>query len=83
MAIGSYEAPRIQSQKIFQSPTSKTWDLWLELSDHGTESLRTEQLIIRTRVSEPLPDHPQGLELAALLHVRDLLTDRIEKMQSP
>ena len=82
MTIGVYEGVHLQSQKIYQSPTGKTWDLWLDLSDNANESLRTEQLIVRTRVSEPLPDHPRGLELAALRHVHALLGDQIEKMQS-
>ena len=82
MTIGAYEEPRIQSQRIGQNPEGKTWYLWMELSDNTSESLQTERLIIRTQVSGPLPDHPKGLELKALLHVRQLLSDRIEAMQS-
>ena len=82
MAIGTYEGCVCISTKIYQSPTSKTWDLRLELSDNTNKSLQTELLIIRTRVSEPLPDLRQGLELKALQHVRDLLDVQIERMKS-
>jgi len=80
--MASYEGVRIQSEKIYQTPTRREWDLWLELKDHEKESVRKEFLLIQTHISEPLQDHPQAKALKALQHVRDLLTEQIERMQS-
>jgi hypothetical protein len=60
-----------------------TWRIEMELADTPNVSAQRERLTIVTQVSAPLPDHPQGLELAALRRVRDLLTAQIEAMQSP
>jgi hypothetical protein len=68
---------------IHESETGGTWwDVELGLLDTATISAQKERLTIWTRISPPFPDHPQPMELAALLHVRDLLTAQIEAMQS-
>ena len=59
------------------------WAVEMELSDTANVSAQRELLSIQTRVSPPFPDHPQALELAALLRVRDLLEQQIQAMQSP
>jgi hypothetical protein len=52
-------------------------------ADTPNLSAQREVLYIRTQASALLLNHPQGLELAVLLRVRDLLDTQIRVMQSP
>jgi hypothetical protein len=52
-------------------------------ADTPNVSAQKEILYIRTQLSPPFPNHPQAVELAALLRVRDLLDQQIQTMQPP
>jgi hypothetical protein len=51
--------------------------------DTPNVSAQKEILYIRTQLSPPFPNHPQAVELAALLRVRSLIDAQIQAMQSP
>jgi hypothetical protein len=57
-----------------------TWDVEVEAID-TTLSGQNERILICTTVSTPLPDHPQAVELAALLRARSLIDAQIQAMQ--
>jgi len=59
------------------------WEFEVELVDTLNVSEQKDVITIRTRVSPPLPDHPQAHRLAALLRARALLDAQIQEMQSP
>jgi hypothetical protein len=61
----------------------QTWRIQMQLVDTMAISAQRERLVVVTHVSAPLPHHPQTLELAALLRVRELLSAQSEAMQSP
>jgi hypothetical protein len=52
-------------------------------ADTPNVSAQKEILYIRTQVSPPYSGHPQGVELAALTRVRDLLDKQIQAMLTP
>ena len=52
-------------------------------ADTPNVSAQREILYIRTQLSPPYPNHPQAVELAALLRVRSLIDAQIQAMQSP
>ena len=60
-----------------------TMQVQIEASDTMNVSAQKETLSIRTQLSPPFPNHPQAVELAALIRVRDLLDAQIQAMQSP
>jgi hypothetical protein len=60
-----------------------TMQVHIEASDTMNVSAQKETLSIRTQLSPPFPNHPQAMELAALIRVRDLLDAQIQAMQSP
>jgi hypothetical protein len=62
--------------------SATVWRVELHLVDTPNVTEQRERLIIQTQVFGPLPDHPHGLELAALKRVRDLLSAQIKAMQS-
>jgi hypothetical protein len=82
MATGPYEIVRQihppSSPAILGDQT--TWDVEVEAID-TTQSGQHERILIRTTVSTPLPDHPQAVELAALLRARSLIDAQIQAMQ--
>lgn len=79
-----YPVIKLTKDTKFQTATSASvsWKLWLELADFENQKSQRERLSILTHVVEPLDVHPQGLELAAIRHVHDLLGRQIEAMQS-
>jgi hypothetical protein len=82
MPTKPYQMMRKISESVVPGQTAM-WRLEMDLSDTPNVSAQRERLIIVTQISGPLPTHPQALELAALLHVRSLLSEQIEAMQSP
>lgn len=58
------------------------WRYEVELMDTADVSAQKEKLTILTHVGEPFPNHPQGVNLAALRHVRDLLNQEIAALES-
>jgi hypothetical protein len=69
---------------VLTTPTDdqSRWEIHLELVDTRNISAQRETLTIRTQIDAPLSNPSLGLELAALLHVRDLLDAQIQAMQS-
>jgi hypothetical protein len=82
MAKGPYTFKREVHPPI-KALAGAVWRLEFELADTANVSDRKGHLTILTTVSQPPPNHPQGLELAALQHVRALLGQQIKAMQSP
>jgi hypothetical protein len=82
MTAKPYQMVRRVREAISLAGTPPLWDCHLELTDTPNISEQKEWLAIRTCVSPPLPNHPQALELAALLRARDLLEQQINAMQS-
>jgi hypothetical protein len=81
MAQGPYQtrlAPFLQC--LGHNPTGT---VQLELTDTPNIYAQREVLHVRTQVSPPYPNHPQAVELVALLRVRSLLDAQIQAMQSP
>lgn len=58
---------------------------WIEIDGHGATAQTPfgERLLIVTIVSGKIQNHPEGLLLEALEHVRSLLDAQILAMQSP
>lgn len=59
-----------------------TWQVFLEFADTENQKAQRERLSILTHVTQPDGDDPQGLELAAIRRVHDLLGQQIAAMQS-
>jgi hypothetical protein len=91
MAIGPYPHVRLTATTplwpAYASPSTHlgqpTIAVQIEVSDTMNVSAQKETLSIRTQLSPPFPNHPQAMELAALIRVRDLLDAQIQAMQSP
>jgi hypothetical protein len=74
--------PRMNLRIGTSSTDMSQLEVEMELSATAIRLERKETLSIRTQVSTPLPDHPQPMELAALLRVHKLLGEQIEAMRS-
>jgi hypothetical protein len=83
MTAQPYVVVRRVMERMHPPRTPTEWECHYELADTPNVSAQREWLTIRTRVAPPLPNHPQALELAALLRVRELLDQQIQGMQSP
>ena len=79
-----YPIMRLSKGARYRTAThpSVSWKVFLELADIDDRQYQQERLLIETHVPEPRDGHPQGLELAAIRRVHDLLGQQIAAMQS-
>ena len=77
-----YPVMKLMKDTAYQTPTNRSWKLWLDLADNENQKFRRESLSILTHIAEPPGEHPQGLELAAIRRVHALLGEQIVAMQS-
>ena len=86
MATGPYSVVRqVSAQPQWPIPLGQPQAhlVQVEAVDTMNVSAQEERLIVQTLLSPPYPNHPQGLELEALIRARDLLDAQIQAMQSP
>jgi hypothetical protein len=83
MAQGPYAQLQQVTMGVLNYSHPPAGTIQILASDTPNLSAQTEMLFVRTQVAAPFPNHPQGAELAALLHVRSLIDAQIQAMQSP